>query len=259
MKAEDDRRRTYRRTEDIYRKSVETIRDYAIFLTDPDGLVTNWNRGAQHILGYTEAEIIGKHARKFFTAEDRAKDVPQKEMTTAAATGSAEDERWHVRSDGSRFWASGVMTAVRDDGGNLMGFSKVMRDMTHRRRDKKAAKKFFRKLLKGLRYVPSVIITDKLRSYNAAKADVLSSVEQHQQKYRNNRAENSYRPTRLRERVMRRFKSSGHAQRFLSAFGIISSHFRLGRHRYSASSYRAVMKSRFAVWDKAICEKAIAI
>jgi PAS domain S-box-containing protein len=143
MKAADDRRRTYRRTEDIYRKSVETIRDYAIFLTDPDGLVTNWNRGAQHILGYTEAEIIGKHARKFFTAEDRAKDVPQKEMTTAAAKGSAEDERWHVRSDGSRFWASGVMTAVRDDGGNLMGFSKVMRDMTERNRLTEERDRFF--------------------------------------------------------------------------------------------------------------------
>ena len=83
MTAANERRRTYRRTEDIHRKSVETIRDYAIFMTDPDGLVTNWNRGAERILGYTEAEIIGKHASKFFTAEDRAKDGPQKEMTTA--------------------------------------------------------------------------------------------------------------------------------------------------------------------------------
>jgi len=101
------------------------------------------------------------------------------------------------------------------------------------------------------------IITDKLKSYNAAKAEVLPSIEHLYQKYQNNRAENSHQPTRLRERVMIRFKSAGHAQRFLSAFGIISSHFRLGRHRYSASSYRAVMKSRFALWDEAICEKAI--
>jgi putative transposase len=124
-------------------------------------------------------------------------------------------------------------------------------------RDKKAAKKFFHKLLKGLRYAPRVMITDRLRSYGAAKAEVLPSVEHHQDKGLNNRAENSHQPTRLRERVMRRFKSAGHAQRFLSAFGIISSHFRLGRHRYSASSYRAVMKSRFAFWDEAIYEKAI--
>src|SRR5258705_10844820 len=112
MTAADDRRRMYRRTEDIYRKSVETIRDYAIFVTDPDGLVTNWNRGAQHILGYTEAEIIGKNAGKFFTAEDRAKDVPQKEMTTAAATGGAEDERWQVRSPGEGLLGNGVSTAA---------------------------------------------------------------------------------------------------------------------------------------------------
>ncbi len=98
--------------------------------------------------------------------------------------------------------------------------------------DKRAAKKFFRKLLKKLRYVPRVIITDKLRSYGAAKAEVLPSIEHLQQKYKNNRAENSHRPTRLRERAMGRFKSAGHAQRFLSVFGIISSHFRVGRHLY---------------------------
>jgi PAS domain S-box-containing protein len=119
---EDNRRRIYRRSDDIYRKSVEDIRDYAIFMTNPEGLVTNWHHGAQHILGYTEEEIIGKDGRRFFTAEDRAKNVPQKELTTAAAEGRAEDERWHVRRDGSRFWASGVVTAVRDDTGTLIGF-----------------------------------------------------------------------------------------------------------------------------------------
>src|SRR5258708_26954583 len=86
------------------------------------------------------------------------------------------------------------------------------------RRNKKAAKKFFRKLLKGLRFVPRVIITDKLKSYDAAKAEVMPSVEHIQQKYQNNRAENSHQPTRLREKAMRRFKSAGHAQRSLSAF-----------------------------------------
>ena len=119
-------------------------------------------------------------------------------------------------------------------------------------RDKKAAKKFFRKLLKGLRYVPSVIITDKLRSYNAAKAEVLPSVEHQQQKYRNNRGENSHQPTRLQERLMRRFKSAGHAQRFLSVFGIIGSHFRVGRHLHRANGYRDVMRSRFILWEVAI-------
>ena len=107
-------------------------------------------------------------------------------------------------------------------------------------RDKKAAKKFFRKLLKGLHYVPSLIVTDKLRSYGAAKAEVLPSVEHLQQKYKNNRAENSHRPTRLWERAMGRFKSSGHAHRFLSVFGIISSHFRVRRHLYTARAYKEV-------------------
>src|SRR5882762_10041054 len=116
-------------------------------------------------------------------------------------------------------------------------------------RDKKAAKKFFRKLLKGIEFVPSVIITDKLKSYSAAKAEVMPSVEHLQQKYQNNRAENSHQSTRLREKVMRRFKSAGHAQRFLSSFGLISSHFRVGRHLCSANSYREVMRARFADWQ----------
>jgi putative transposase len=128
----------------------------------------------------------------------------------------------------------------------------VLDILVQSRRDKKAAKKFFRKLLKGLRYVPGVIVTDRLRSYSAAKSEVMPSVAHVQQKYQNNRAENSHQPTRLREKVMRGFKSTGHAQRFLSAFGIINSHFRVGRHLYSACGYREVMKLRFATWDQAI-------
>jgi putative transposase len=103
-----------------------------------------------------------------------------------------------------------------------------------------------------LRYVPRVLITDRLRSYGAEKAAVLPSVEHDQQKYQNNRAEKSHQPTRLRENLMRRFKSPAHAQRFLSAFGVINSHFRVGRHLYSARGYRAVWKLRFAQWNEAI-------
>jgi len=143
MSSTAERRIRYRRTDDIYRKAIEDIRDYAIFITDPSGLITNWNVGAQHILGYSEEEIIGKDASKFFTPEDRAKGVPQKELATAAAAGRAEDERWHVRRDGSRFWASGVVTPVRDDTGKLIGFSKVMRDMTERNRLTEERDRFF--------------------------------------------------------------------------------------------------------------------
>ena len=107
--------------------------------------------------------------------------------------------------------------------------------------------------LKRVAICPACNYHRQTKSYSAAKAEVLPSVEHCQQKYQNNRAENSHQPTRLRERVMRRFKSAGHAQRFLSAFGIISSHFRVGRHLYRASGYKQVMKSRFALWDEAIC------
>src|SRR5215203_2241666 len=138
-----ERRTVNRRTEDIYRKAIEDIRDYAIFTMDAAGSVTNWNVGAQHILGYCEQEIIGKDASKFFTSEDRAKDVPRQELSSAAALGRAEDERWHVRKDGSRFWASGVVTPVTDQAGTLIGFSKVMRDMTERNRLAEERDRFF--------------------------------------------------------------------------------------------------------------------
>src|SRR5260370_18038630 len=103
------------------------------------------------------------------------------------------------------------------------------------RRNAHAAKRFFRKLLKGLQYVPRVIITDKRASYAAAKREIMASVEHRQHKGLNNRAERSHQLTRQRERTMRRFKSPGHAQRFLSAFGPISDHFRPKRHCLSAS------------------------
>ena len=143
MTAATERRIVNRRSDDIYRKAIEDIRDYAIFMTDAEGIVTNWNVGAQHILGYSEEEILGKDAAKFFTTEDRAKDVPKKEMATAAMMGRAEDERWHIRHDGSRFWASGVMTPVRDGDGKLIGFSKVMRDMTERNKLTEERDRFF--------------------------------------------------------------------------------------------------------------------
>ena len=122
--------------------------------------------------------------------------------------------------------------------------------LVQRRRDKQAAKKFFRKLLKGLAYVPRVIVTDKLKSYGAAKREILPGVEHRQHRYLNNRAENSHQPTRQRERRMQRFKSPGHAQRFLSAYGPISQHFRPRRHRFSAPAYRQEMENRFHIWQE---------
>ncbi len=124
----------------------------------------------------------------------------------------------------------------------------VLDILVQSRRDKGAARKFFRRLLKGLRYVPRVVITDKLASDGAAMRAVLPSVEHRRHKGLNNRAENSHQPTRERERRMRRFKSPGHAQRFLAAYGPIASHCRPRRHRLTAASYRQTRDERFATW-----------
>jgi putative transposase len=124
----------------------------------------------------------------------------------------------------------------------------VLDILVQSRRNKKAAKKFFRKLLKGLTYVPRLVITDKLKSYGTAKREMLPGVEHRQSRYLNNRCENSHRPTRQRERGMQRFKSPGHAQRFLSAYGPISQHFRPRRHLLTASEYREEMAKRFESW-----------
>jgi putative transposase len=119
-------------------------------------------------------------------------------------------------------------------------------------RNRQAAKKFFRKLLQRLQYIPRAIITDKLGSYAAAKAEVLPDVEHIQDKRSNNRAENSHQPTRERERRMRGFKSAGHAQRFLATFGVIATFFRPGRHLLAARNYREVMRRRFRQWGEVI-------
>jgi putative transposase len=124
----------------------------------------------------------------------------------------------------------------------------VLDILVQSRRNKQAAKKFFRKLLKGCQYVPRVLITDKLKSYGAAKREILPGVEHRQSRYLNNRCENSHRPTRQREYRMQGFKSAGHAQRFLSAYGPIAQHFRPRRHLLSASAYRAEMRNRFERW-----------
>jgi putative transposase len=127
-----------------------------------------------------------------------------------------------------------------DQDGNVLDI------LVQSRRDKAAARKFFRRLLKGLAYVPRVLITDKLASYGAARREVLPSVEHRRHTGLNNRAEHSHQPTRERERRMRRFKSPGHAQRFLAADGPSAGHCRPRRHRLTAEAYRQIRAERFA-------------
>ena len=118
------------------------------------------------------------------------------------------------------------------------------------RRDATAAIRFFRKLLTGLEYVPRVLVTDKLASYGVAHRRLIRGVEHRRSKYLNNRAENSHQPTRQRERAMKRFTSARHAQRFLSAFSVISPHFRPRRHLLHAQEYRREMANRFSTWNE---------
>jgi PAS domain S-box-containing protein len=112
---------------------VRAVEDYAIFLLAPDGTVTTWNAGAERIKGYEEEEIVGEHVSTFYTEEAVAEGVPERNLDVAAREGRTEDEGWRVRNDGSRFWANVTITANRDERGELIGFTKVTRDLTERR------------------------------------------------------------------------------------------------------------------------------
>src|SRR5690349_6924052 len=118
---------------DDCRLLVESVVDYAIFMLDPEGRVTTWNIGAEKIKGYTANEIIGQHFSRFFPAEDIENGKPQRELAIAAELGRAHDDGWRIRKDGTRFWASVVITALRDEAGRLRGFGKVTRDLTEKR------------------------------------------------------------------------------------------------------------------------------
>jgi PAS domain S-box-containing protein len=119
--------------ERTFRILVQGVTDYAIYMLDPEGKVTNWNAGAERIKGYSPDEIIGEHFSRFYTPEDFEAGVPKRALETARETGRYEAEGWRMRKDGTRFWASVVIDAIRDEGGELIGFAKITRDMTEKR------------------------------------------------------------------------------------------------------------------------------
>ncbi|HEX4928090.1 MAG TPA: PAS domain S-box protein [Burkholderiales bacterium] len=123
---------------DPYRRLAQAVYDYAIFLLDRDGRIITWNPGAERIKGYRAAEIIGQHFSRFYPPEAVERRWPQQELELAAARGRFEDEGWRLRKDGSRFWASVVITALHDDRGELLGFGKITRDLTQRRRQEES-------------------------------------------------------------------------------------------------------------------------
>jgi PAS domain S-box-containing protein len=116
-----------------FRILVQGVTDYAIYMLDPEGRVTNWNAGAERIKGYSPDEIIGEHFSRFYTPEDLDVDLPKRALETARETGRYEAEGWRIRKDGTRFWASVVIDAIKDDDGKLIGFAKITRDMTEKR------------------------------------------------------------------------------------------------------------------------------
>ncbi|MBV8867350.1 MAG: PAS domain S-box protein, partial [Acidobacteriaceae bacterium] len=123
-----------REYEERFREFASNVRDYALLQLDAGGRIVSWNTGAERVLGYSEPEILGQSVAVLFTPEDVTAAEPEKEMEQAVTRGRSMDERWHVRKDGTRFWASGVLTSMSDEKGRLRGFAKVMRDETERRR-----------------------------------------------------------------------------------------------------------------------------
>ncbi len=127
-----------RQSEEQFRRLVQGVTDYAIYMLSPEGIVTNWNLGAQRIKGYAPAEIIGKHFSQFYTPEDRERGDPQRALETAIREGRFEKEGWRLRKDGTRFWSHVVIDPIRDDNGELLGFAKITRDVTERKNTQEA-------------------------------------------------------------------------------------------------------------------------
>jgi PAS domain S-box-containing protein len=123
-----------RLSEERLRLMIQSVEDYAIFLLDPDGRVASWNAGAQRLKGYEASEIIGSHFSRFYPPEEIETGKAERELETARSTGRFEEEGWRIRKDGTRFWANVILSAVRDRDGRLIGFTKITRDMTERKR-----------------------------------------------------------------------------------------------------------------------------
>jgi PAS domain S-box-containing protein len=135
-----------RESERRFRALVDGVADYAIYMVDPNGIVTNWNAGAERIKGYTANEITGRHFSEFYTREDRVAGMPARALETALREGRFEADGWRVRKDGSRFYANVVVTPVKDGDGKLMGFAKITRDVTEREEAQRALRETERQL-----------------------------------------------------------------------------------------------------------------
>ncbi|KAF1044123.1 MAG: hypothetical protein GAK35_01911 [Herbaspirillum frisingense] len=140
-------------SENAYRLLVQGVTDYAIYLLRPDGVVANWNAGAQRFKGYSAVEIVGKHFSTFYAAGDRAEGLPQRGLDTALREGRFEGEGWRIRKNGSRFWAHVVIDPIYQENGELLGYAKITRDCTEQRRlqmEQQETERRFRLLVEGV-------------------------------------------------------------------------------------------------------------
>jgi PAS domain S-box-containing protein len=165
-------------TSGLYTLLVEGVQDYAIFALDPEGRVLSWNAGARRLKGYEPSEIIGRHFSVFYSPEEIAAGKPERELEEAADKGWVEDEGWRIRKDGSRFWANVVLTSLHDDSGKLIGYAKVTRDLTERRRAEealRATEERFRLLIEAVKdYAIIMLDTEgRVASWNAGAQAIL--------------------------------------------------------------------------------------
>lgn len=137
-------------SDERFRLLVEGVRDYAIFLLDPDGRVASWNVGAEQIKGYKTHEIIGQHFSCLYLPEDVAEGKPEQELQRAQTEGRFEEEGWRLRKDGSRFWASVLITALQNETGQLIGFTKITRDLTGRQRSEEMLRSVVDHVIDGI-------------------------------------------------------------------------------------------------------------